>query len=164
MKRLRLGRAAEADEADLGLDRRSAAGTSSTNATTPATMTGSARNCCSPRSNPVRPKGIVERHGRVRPGTDLPDQAKLPSVRALRARSDEKGTPLVFAGQVRDLGTAASSAHSFRTTQRAGGSDNRAQIQPFAACRSRFAAVGDAPACRECGTVSGCSRGFLPIM
>ncbi|WP_214366106.1 catechol 1,2-dioxygenase [Pseudonocardia sp. H11422] len=33
----------------------------------------------------------------------LPDQQKLPSVAALPSRPDEKGTPLVFAGQVRDV-------------------------------------------------------------
>ncbi|MQA12708.1 MAG: catechol 1,2-dioxygenase [Pseudonocardiaceae bacterium] len=32
----------------------------------------------------------------------LPDQPKLPSVTALPTRPDENGTPLVFAGQVRD--------------------------------------------------------------
>ncbi|MHA6800174.1 catechol 1,2-dioxygenase [Bounagaea algeriensis] len=34
----------------------------------------------------------------------LPDAAKLPAVTALPMRADEQGTPLVFAGQVRDTG------------------------------------------------------------
>jgi hypothetical protein len=123
---------------------------------------GPARNCCSPRSSPVRPKGVVEQHCRVRPGR-LDGGRSGPRGSSRRPCRVRAGRAVRGAGSRRDCGE--------RRWQFPG---LRGVLRPFGQPCPDPTVCG-APITFRCGrrrtrvsrvrrTVSDCSCGFLPIM